>query len=196
MFPETIQTESLSLRKFGPEHVDVLELYDRFAAGRPGVEDVFEHVPREPYATVADARERLEKADEAWADDEEANYAVYTPGDELAGYAGLFLEWERRTGRLGVTLHRDHLGHGYAVECAHALTDLAFDRLDLELVAIGHEAGNDRSKRAIEKYVDAAGGQYDGVLRNWTPVDDEVLDHHRYTVRRAQYEAATGTDGE
>lgn len=196
MFPETIQTESLTLRKLGPEHVDVLELYDRFAAGLPGVEDVFEYVPQEPYATVADAQERLDRAVEAWEDDEEANYAVYTADDELAGYAGLFLEWERRTGRLGVTLHRDHWGHGYAGECAHALTDLAFDRLDLDLVALGHEEGNDRSKRAIEKYVDRVGGQYDGVLRNWTPVDDEVLDHHRYTVSRAAYEAATGSTAE
>ena len=69
-----------------------------------------------------------------------------------------------------------------------ALLRLAFDRLDLELVAIGYEDGNEKSKRAIEKFVETVGGQYDGVLRNRTPLGDEIADHHRYTVTREQYQ--------
>lgn len=69
--------------------------------------------------------------------------------------------------------------------------ELAFEGLDLELVGAAHQDGNEKSERAVEKYAEAHGGQYDGVLRNWIPKDDEVRDIHRYTVSREQYRDAT-----
>jgi len=45
----------------------------------------------------------------------------------------------------------------------------------------------DGSETAVEKLVDAAGGQRDGLLRNWTPLGDEIADHHLYTVTEEQY---------
>ncbi len=191
MFPEAVETEALVLRKLAPDHVDPFALYDPFREDAAGVADVFEYVPQEPYATVREARDQLAEAASAWDDRDAAQYAVYA-GDDLAGYTGLFLEWERRSGRLGCTLARRFWGRGYAVECALALTEVAFERLDLDLVAVGHEAGNERSERAIRTYVDRVGGRKDGVLRNWTPVGDDVVAHHRYTVTRDEYEAATG----
>lgn len=191
MFPETIGTDRLRLARLSEQHVDVLELYDLFRRDADNVSEVFEYVPQEPYRSVMDAQERLEKAEKSWDENESAQYAVYVDGEELAGYTALFCEWDRRSGRIGFTLGRPYWGNGYAGECAMALTELAFDRLDLELVAIGHEEGNDRSKRAIEKYIDRVGGQYDGVLRNWTPIGDAVAAHHRYTVTQEEYERAT-----
>jgi hypothetical protein len=55
------------------------------------------------------------------------------------------------------------------------------------LYVIGHEKGNKSSKRAIEKFIETMGGQYDDILRNWTPIGDEIADHHRYTVTQKQY---------
>ena len=55
-------------------------------------------------------------------------------------------------------------------------------------MAIVHEDGNEKSERAIEEFVETAGGQYNGVLRNRTPLYDEITDHHRYTVTREQYQ--------
>jgi RimJ/RimL family protein N-acetyltransferase len=191
MFPESVETDSLTLTQLCDANVDVFDLYDCFAQEQGGVEDVFEYVPQEPYASVKDAQDRLDKAESAWEDHDAAQYAVTTTDGDLAGYAGLFMEWDRRTGKLGTILARPYWGNGYAGECALALTELAFDRLDLDLVAIGYEEGNERSKRAVEKFVDAVGGQHDGVLRNWTPLGDEVADHHRHTVTRKEYERAT-----
>jgi len=192
MFPESIETDSLTLEQLSEAHVDVFELYELFEAGGDDVDDVFEYVPQEPYATVKDARERLEKATTSWDEREAAQYALFTTDGDLAGFTGLFLEWERRTGRIGFILGKPFWGNGYAGECAHALTELTFDRLGLELVEIGYEEGNERSKSAIEQCIDTYDGQYDGVLRNWTPLGDEVADHHHYTITREQYERQKG----
>lgn len=187
MFPTRIETERLVLTQLSTEHVDMFTLYDLFAEDGEGVADVFEYVPQEPYQTVKQARDQLKKAEAAWDEGDVAQYAIYEADEELAGYTVLSIEWERRTGNLGFILAQSFWGQGYAGECAAALTELAFDRLDLDLVAIGHEDGNENSKRAIEKYVDSCGGQYDGVLRNWTPIGESVIDHHRYTVTQKQY---------
>ena len=81
----------------------------------------------------------------------------------------------------------DYHGRGYAGERADALVSLAFDRLDLEMVAAGHTDANDPSKKAISKYVDRYGGRYEGVLRNWVVLDDEPRDLHRYTISADEY---------
>lgn len=191
MFPERIETDRLRLERLCHETVDVFELYECFAAG-DDLEDVFEYVPQNPYRTVQEACEQIDEAEEKWTDNEGAEYVIRpTEGEdgagELAGITGLFCEWDRRTGRLGLILRKPFWGRGYAGERAAALMDVAFTRLDLELVTAGHNEGNQKSKRAIEKYIDAHGGQYDGVLRNWVPMDDDVDDLHRYTVTREQY---------
>ncbi len=191
MFPETIDTNSLSLHQLCEAHVDVFELYDLFAEKKEGVEDVFEYVPQEPYTSVKDAADRLEKAETAWDDGDAAQYAVYSADETLMGYAVLSLQWERRTGMLGVILATPYWGQGYAGECATALTEIAFDSLDLDVVAIGYDDENERSKRMIETFIDSVGGRYDGVLRNWTPLDDKVANHHRYTVTHDQYQQST-----
>lgn len=189
MFPERLETETLVLDPL--RDADVFDLYDLFAEGRAGAADVFEYVPQEPYTSVKDARDQLAEADTAWDDVESAQYAVYTTDGALAGYTGLFPEWDRKAARIGFTLGKPYWGHGYAWECATVLLELAFDRLDLDVVAIDHADGNDRSKRAIEKIIDTMGGQYDGILRNWLSLGDEIADHHRYTVTREQYEPPT-----
>lgn len=190
MFPETIETDSLVLNQLCEKDVDTFDLYDLFAEGHESAIEVFEYVPQEPYSTVKEARDQLVKAETAWEEADSAQYAIYTADDALAGYTGLFLEWGRRTGRLGFILAKPYWGEGYAGECALALTELAFDRLDLELVAVGYEDGNERSKRAIEKFIDSVGGQYDGILRYRTPIGDKVAHHHRYTVTQEQYQQA------
>ena len=72
---------------------------------------------------------------------------------------------------------------------------MVFDRLDLELVSASYIDGNEKSRRAITKYVERYGGQYEGHLRNWLPMTDSVADVHRYTISREEYfESAEGND--
>ncbi|WP_254864187.1 GNAT family N-acetyltransferase [Halovivax gelatinilyticus] len=196
MFPESIETDRLRLERFCHETVDVFELYEAFAARHAeGVDEVFEYVPQSPYATTKDAADAIDDAERRWEEAERAAYAVRPkPGEdgagELAGLATLTCQWEHRTGQLGLILRKPFWGRGYSGERAAALMELAFERLDLDLVTAGYNEGNEASKRAIERYVEAHEGQYDGILRNWVPMDDRVDDLHRYTVSREQYDAA------
>jgi RimJ/RimL family protein N-acetyltransferase len=210
MFPERIETDRLLLERRSREYVDVFEYYEAFAAGSAD-DAVFEHVPQDPFRTVNEARDDLVTAEERWEDGEVAAYVVrpregedgaerssamgssgQRPRDgagEIAGRTRLRCQWERRTGQLGLILRKPFWGRGYSAERAAALIDLAFDRLDLEIVTTDHNDGNERSKRAIEKYVERFEGQYDGVLRNWIPMGEAVADCHRYTITREGWEA-------
>jgi RimJ/RimL family protein N-acetyltransferase len=116
--------------------------------------------------------------------------------DRLAGTTNLHFDWGRRTAELGIWLRKPFWGRGYSGERAAALLELAFERLDLELVGASHQDGNEQSRRAIEKYVERFGGQYDGLLRNFVPRGDEVRDLHRYTISQEQYREATGGGGD
>lgn len=187
MFPEHLETERLTLSQFCHDCVDAGTLYELFAASTDDSAAVFEYVPQTPFQTFKDAHDMIERAESSWETGEMAMYAVYRSNEELAGYAALSLEWERRTGTIGMILAPPYWGREYAGECADLLTELAFEHLDLELVTIGYEKGNEKSERMVEKYIETYGGQYDGLLRNWTPIDDTVLDHHRYTVTQEQY---------
>jgi RimJ/RimL family protein N-acetyltransferase len=198
LFPESLETDRLVLERLCHENVDALELYECFAAGAAD-EEVFEYVPQEPWHAPKEAHDRIEDAEERWREGRAAEYVVRPrdkEGDgevgagEIAGTAHLHCEWDRRTGRLGLILRKPFWGRGYSGERAEALMGLAFDRLDLDLITAGHNAGNEKSKRAIEKYVEAHGGQYDGILRNWVPMGDHIDDLHRYTVTREQWEQA------
>ncbi|MHB9287843.1 hypothetical protein ACKVMT_12490 [Halobacteriales archaeon Cl-PHB] len=62
-----LETDSLALERFSRDRVDVYTLYDRFAEGREGVENVFEYVPQEPYTRVKEGRDQIEDAEAAGA---------------------------------------------------------------------------------------------------------------------------------
>ncbi|WP_435154782.1 GNAT family N-acetyltransferase [Haladaptatus sp. DFWS20] len=196
LFPERIETDRLVLERLCYDNVSVSELYDLFS-GSEG-DKVFEHIPQSPYRSMKEPRDRIEQAETRWDDGSLAQYTVRPKADEpnageLAGTAVLYPEWEKRSARLGLILGKRFWGRGYSGERAAALLSVAFDCLDFELVSVGHNAGNRQSRRAIEKYVERFGGQFDAVLRNWVPMDDEVDDGRRYTISRDEWE--TNRDG-
>ncbi|MFD1646358.1 GNAT family N-acetyltransferase [Haloarchaeobius litoreus] len=197
LFPATFETERLRYERLD-ESVDAFELYeytssDEFAEVGRFISKGQHHTPKETADYLADSAQR-------WNDGSRANWAMYpTAGEdgtgEFAGVASLIPLWDRRTARLGVWLRKPFWGRGYSGERADALISLAFDRLDLELVGAGCVAGNENSKRAIEKYVERWGGTYEGLLRNWITLDDEPRDLHRFSISRAEYEASDVAPG-
>jgi len=171
--------------------------------------EVSEYAMWDPHETPKDTHDFLVDVERQWDDREQATYAIFARDDdatapdpkdgndaneasgELVGTTNLDFDWDRRSAELGIWLRKPFWGRGYSGERAAALLELAFDRLNLELVGASHRTGNERSRRAIEKYVERFGGQHDGVLRDFFPRDGEVGDLHRYTISREQYRAAT-----
>lgn len=198
MFPERIETDRLILERLCHETLDVFEFYDicSDADGPEAMDEVTRYMPWEPHQTLLESKEYIDGVEERWEEGEAAGYVVRPrdgePGaGEYAGNAALHIDWDRRTGSLGTWLRKRFWGRGYSGERAGALMELAFERLDLELVSVSHHADNDQSRRAIEKYVEAHGGRCEGLLRNWLPHGDEVSDEYRYTISQAEYRDAT-----
>lgn len=192
MFSERLETERLVLERLCHDTVDVLEYYRLCSRHEAEIDEVTAFLTWDPHSTPKETKAFIDDVEQRWADAERAEYLIRPkPGEDgagaIAGAKGIGIDWDRRSGELGTWLRKPFWGRGYSGERATALLELAFDRLDLELVSVGHLDGNEQSKRAIEKYVEAHGGGYDGILRNWVPVGDEVRDLHRYTITREQY---------
>jgi RimJ/RimL family protein N-acetyltransferase len=196
MFPETIETDRLRLEPRRPETVDLDTCY-RICSSDPGIDEVTEHVTWSPHETKMETREFLERGRERWADGEAAGYVIRPRegedgAGEIAGFGGFAVDWDTRTAELGTWLRRRFWGRGYSGERAAALVEVAFDDLDLEIVAVGHLPENDQSRRAIEKYVDRLGGRREGLLRNHIAfADGSVHDEVRYTIAQDEWREAT-----
>ena len=193
LFPETIVTDRLRMELVRPEHVDLFEFYE-VAGNDPNIEAITEYMPWEPHATPNETREFVETVGEQYESGEGAAYVVRPrsgePGaGEFAGTAGFGVEWDRHTLTPGTWLRTEFWGRGYSGERAAAMMDLAFDHLDLELVAVTAHVDNEKSNRAIEKYVESHGGRKEGVLRNWHVHDGDPADFYRYSVSNAEWAA-------
>ncbi|NHN41199.1 GNAT family N-acetyltransferase [Halorubellus sp. JP-L1] len=192
LFPDAFETERLRYERLDAA-MDAFECYEHM--GTDEFERLSEHISKDRHHHPKDSLDYLEESAEKWREGDRANWAMF-PRDgeggagEFAGVASLIPLWDRRTARLGVWLLEEYQGRGYAGERADALIALAFDRLDLELVAAGHTDANDASRKAIERYVERYGGEYEGVLRNWVVLDDEPRDLHRYSISAAEYDEA------
>lgn len=189
-FPEVVETDRLVLRRLAPAHVDLRDFYE-VCAHDDGIEAVTEHLAWDPHPHPQSTREFVAAMDDAWEAGGTATYLVHPKAaDTFAGGCGLTLDWERRSGELGLWLRRRFWGRGYSGERAAALLALAFDHLDLELVTVTHEAGNDNSRRAIEKYVEHFGGHEEALMRNAVATEDGPRDMYRYSIAREEYRAA------
>ncbi|WP_459810742.1 GNAT family N-acetyltransferase [Halopiger thermotolerans] len=193
MLPESIETDRLRLEALRPETVDALELYE-ICSSDPDIEAVTEYLPWDPHETPKDTLEFCEGEAERYESNDGASYVIRPRegedgAGEIAGVGGFGIDWEKRTMTLGVWLRKRFWGRGYAGERAAAFVDLAFDRLDLELVAVAAHVDNDRSNHAIETYVDAYGGRREGRIRNHVVLNGEPADCYRYSISRAEWEA-------
>ncbi|MFB6197702.1 MAG: GNAT family N-acetyltransferase, partial [Halobacteriaceae archaeon] len=138
MFPETIETERLELRR-ADQALESLDLYE--ICSRSEMEEITEYMPWDPHDTPAESADFLDRVETRWSDNEAANWAIYprdTGGDELAGMTGLSCDWERATATLGLWLRKKFWGRGYSSERANALMNVAFERLDMDCVAVTH----------------------------------------------------------
>lgn len=192
MFPEHIETDRLHLRRFDAT-VETLEYY-RICAYDDGIEEATKHLIWDPHRHPKETKDFIEELHENWEAGTESRYAIVpkdgeTDADTIAGTGGIGIDWDRQIAELGVFLRKRFWGRGYSGERAGALLTLAFDRLDLEIVHVGTMPENDRSLRAIEKYVDRFGGRREGRLRNHLECRDGPADMIRFSISDDEFEA-------
>lgn len=208
MFPATIETERLRLEPRTPEYLDALAVYEHCKQGAPHIDEVTEYLPWDPHAHPKETAEFLERGAEGRQEREGIDYVIRPrEGEEgegaIAGFGGLDLNWEKDAAELGTWLRKPFWGRGYSGERALALAELAFEHLDFGVLTVTHDAGNEKSGRAIEKYIERMGGRREGTLRNYY-AGDPPADAVRYSVTQDEYRDAApvhevafyGEDGE
>lgn len=197
LFPERIETERLHLERLAQDTVDVFEYHDLCSGERTDIEAITRYLPWDPHESVKETSDYLDSLEAQWTDGKRAEYVIRPKAGEdgageIAGAGGLLVDWETMTGKPAIWLRKRFWGRGYSGERAAAMIELAFERLGLELVAVPVQDGNERSRAAVERYVNAHGGQYDGLVRNSTRrPDGEIIDHHRYTITQEQYRSSS-----
>jgi RimJ/RimL family protein N-acetyltransferase len=193
LFPVHVRTDRLDLRRLSPDEVAPPDLYRVCSA--PEMERVARYLPWDPHETLHETAAFLEEMVEAWAAGDHAAYAIRPRegedgAGEFAGACGLDPEWELRRGRLGIWLRDRFQRRGYSGERAAALLAVAFERLDLDHVVVETADGNDAARRAVDRYVDAHGGRYEGRLRGERRIGGDVSDVHRFSVAREEWAEA------
>jgi RimJ/RimL family protein N-acetyltransferase len=191
VFPETIETDRLRLERLSTA-VDPLTYHEHCSRSAPAIEAVTRYLPWNPHPHPQRTREYLAEMDRKWREGERAEYAIRPKAGEdgageVAGAAGLICEFDRDLAIPAIWLRERFWGRGYSGERADALLELAFERLNVGVVAVLVHGENDRSRRAVEGYVDRHGGRYEGRLRNHAGRHDRPADHHRFSISREEY---------
>jgi len=196
LFPTEMESDRLRYERLHPAEFDPFELYEYARAGAPHIDEITGHVTWDPYGHPKEAVDWVERCGNNFESGEDATYVIRPRegerAGEFAGLAGLHPDWDRRLATLGTWLRKPFWGRGYSGERAARLLELAFDRLDLEVVTVSHDPDNDNSRRAIQKYVDRFGGHKEGRIRNDIVIDGEPRDSIRYSISREEWETAVG----
>lgn len=193
LYPTKIETERLRLVPVYSQHV--LDAYE--VCSQSEIDEVTRYMPWGRHETPKVTFDFLSREKDGWDEHKTADYAIFPrEGEdgvgEIAGFGGLNTEWDRRVGGLGLWLRPPFWGRGYSGERAQALAALAFDVFDLEVVTVSHVVDNEKSQRAIEKYVHKLGGRRDGVKRNNIIIDGDPRDEYFYSISRDEWLDATG----
>jgi len=201
LFPERIETERLILEAATTETLDPLTLYEHTREGAPHIDEITEYVTWNPHETPKVASEFLEMITESRQAGEGGTYVIRPkPGEdgaaEFAGLSGIAADWDARTATFGAWLRKPFWGRGYSGERAAAFMEVAFDRLDLDAVVVTVQDGNEKSRKAVSRYIEAHGGHREGLLRNFeVNMDGSVVDIHRFTVTQEEYREVTADSG-
>jgi len=106
-------------------------------------------------------------------------------GDQRVGDVSLApIDDRRGWANLGYAVHPDCQGDGYATEAARLVVDHGFATLRLHRISAIVHAGNEASKRVVEKL----GFTHEGTKRDDDFVDGEYVDREVYAVLRGEWD--------
>lgn len=192
LFPRRIETSRLVFERISHENVDPFEFYEFVT--RPEWQEAAEHMPWFRFQRLDQVTDFVDEAERQWDDCDTARYQLRSKEEagEIIGITGYGPEWEERRAGSGIALAKDYWGNEYGLERASVFVELTFERYDLDAYYTTCAAGNNPSRRMIEKYVERYGGRHEGLLRQHSArPNGDVTDQHRFTIVRREYEDAT-----
>lgn len=145
-------------------------------------EAVHLYLGKQPVKTIAESREVIAMIRQQYIDNGIGRWAVVEKDtNHFVGWAGLKLVKEPTDGRvnyydLGYRFIKKYWGKGYATECARASLDYGFNQLKADEIFAMVDAGNDASRRVLEKVGLTPDGTFydDGILHNWFNISKET----------------------
>lgn len=195
--PHRMATDRLVLRRTHPEEVEFDRLHALFADANDS-EDVFELCGWDAHEDEVETREYLDDRATRWERGEFYEYVLESVAD--GEYVGTTCLDGSDDGayEFGLWLRKPYWGRGLGGEQIDALVHVAFERLDAPFVTAGCLPENDRSRRAIEKFVRRYGGSYYGSpptvpSRDRDDGANAAVPHHEWVITRDQY--ASGDRG-
>lgn len=193
LFPKQIETDRLIFKQVSKETIDPFRLYE-FVTRDDWQGAATKHMPWFRFQRLDQVTDFIEKAENQWDDGDVARYLLYSKeeGGDLIGTTGYGPEWEERRAGSGIVLAEEYWGREYGLERASVFVELTFEQYDLDAYYTTCAAGNEPSRRMVEKYVEKYGGQHEGLLRQHSSrPNGEVTDQHRFTIMQSEYEDAT-----
>lgn len=199
MFPIVFETDRLRFERLCEANLPPDEYYEVCSANRSTIDDETRYLPWDPVQTMEEAASRLKDFEASWEERDRPEWIIKpktepTETESIAGTTGIICRWEQDLAVPTIWLKKSYWGNGYSGERADALLKIIFDQLDMEMTAILIHSENQKSYRAVEKYVERHGGRYEGVLRNHGGRYDEPIDHHRFTISHSEYQNTDGSE--
>jgi RimJ/RimL family protein N-acetyltransferase len=124
------------------------------------------------------ARDVVDRARARWEGSEAAEFAI-VDDDECVGSIWLNLATDRRA-VVGYWLLPAARGKGLATRAVLLVARWAFGRIGVERIGLLADPRNESSVRVAER----AGFKREGVLRSWTDVNGERVDHVSFSLLR------------
>ena len=184
---EQIETDRLTLDAIHNCSVD--ELYDAFDVEG---EDVFSLCSWSKHENRTETSSFVENAGKSWIKDEKYRYTVRLKHtNKIVGTTYIDTGTQSEAGILGLWLDKPYWGMGISGERADAIIKMSFEELDLTHVRVGCLSENNKSRRAIEKYISRHGGVFYGVLPvsadSYSSYPQATRPHIEYAIRHEDY---------
>lgn len=190
MYPNRIETERLCLEPVH-EQMNPKELYRYCGEENGNIDDLTRHISWDKHPSVLKSVKVLSNMRNDWFEGEAAHYQIsYKNDDEFIGLGSLDIDHSRNRAEIGVWLRKKFWGNKISKERALALSEVGFNLLDLSSIIVIVSEKNEKSQKAVSKYMSKLGGEKcgkipDGHLFESGDVTDSVI----YSVTSEQFES-------
>jgi len=195
VFPEWIKSGKLELERLTSGRVPERKYYN-IVQDEGDIDEYFTTSYGFP-DNISKVTEYFETIDDAWKDKTYACYGIFkTSGsNKFIGQATVEkVSFDKQKCEIGVWLRKEYWGNGYSQKRAELLCEVAFSGLDLDVVEVTVTTENIKSVKAVEKYMDVFGGEFNGKIRKDTLTPGNgVQNVYKWSVTKEEFYSEDST---